>query len=121
MKNIEIILKEKKNSGIAVLFAILVLGIILSTTLALSVIFIPKIRLSFDVKNSPSAIHAADTGVEWCLYNFRKGTIFNPPVFLNGATFSINGKDSPVSTDCVSPVKSIGRLHNSTRSLEVSF
>lgn len=111
----------KDEKGIIILFSILFLGVILAISFSLSTIFIPKARLLFDVKSSPSALYAADSGIEWCLYVTRKGSSIGAPVFANGANIVINGKSSPVAADCVSPVRSIGSYINVTRALEVTF
>ena len=92
----------------------------MAIALSLSAIFIPKIRLSFDVKNSPSAFYAADTGVEWCLYVERKASI-GPPTMANGATITINDQNPPVAADCVFPVRSLGTYQRIIRALEVSL
>ncbi len=112
--------------GVAVLFAVLLIGIFLSITLTLSAIFIPKIRISSDVKNSVGAIYAAESGVEWCLYVNRIGAA-SQPIMSNGASY-INGNTgnpfltpSPVPGECVSPIKSTGTYNGVTRSLEISF
>lgn len=106
-----------KNStrGVAVLFSLFLLSIILAATLTLSSIFAPKVRLSFDIKNSPSALFAADTGIEWCLYVKRKNSAAPKPTLVNGATFDV------IPADCTSPVRSVGTFRGVSRALEATF
>lgn len=116
----------RKQEGVAVLFAVLLTALFLSITLTLSAIFIPKIRISSDVKNSVGAIYAAESGVEWCLYvNFKTPALPtpSPPAMANNASY-INGNtgNSFIPSDClVLPIKSTGTYNGTTRSLEISF
>lgn len=112
----------KPNSGVAVILAVLLMGVFLSITLTLSAIFIPKIRTAGDVKRSVAAAYAAESGIEWCLYVNRKGSAATP-VMSNGATY-INGNTgvSFVPADCsTSPIKSLGTYQGVTRTFEVSL
>ncbi len=52
--------KLKTDSGVAAIFAVLLMGVFLSITLTLSAIFIPKIRISSDVKSSVTALFFGD-------------------------------------------------------------
>ena len=114
------------QSGIAVIFTILLIAIFLSIILTLSAIFIPKTRVASDIKKSNAAIYAAESAIEWCLYVNRQTppqATPLPPVMSNGATY-INGNTGAafVATDCLSqPIKSVGTYQNLTRSYEVSF
>ena|SRR3989344_2783212 len=112
---------EKNQKGVILVFSILFFAVILSTTLALSSVFIPRIRFYAGVRNSTAALYAADSGLEWCLYIVKKGASINPPILSNGAQFLINKKSSPLPSDCVSPIQAVGTQVESTRALEVSF
>lgn len=110
------------NSGVVVIFSILLIGIILSIVLSLSLIFVPKIRSASDVKNSVAAAYTAESAIEWCLYVNRIGVV-PLPTMSNGATF-VNGiTNLPfVSADCTaSPIKAIGTYLGVARSFEISF
>jgi len=88
---------SNNQAGVALLFTIILLSIMLSISLALAAIFLPKIRTSADAKNSAGAFFAADSAGELCLYEARHRTVISaPPLVLdNGATFTIA---SPSST-----------------------
>ncbi|PIR41257.1 MAG: hypothetical protein COV31_02530 [Candidatus Yanofskybacteria bacterium CG10_big_fil_rev_8_21_14_0_10_46_23] len=110
--------KDNRQSGIALLLSLLFLGVILSIAFGLSAVFIPKIRLSVDARNSPTALFAADSGLEWCLYISEKGPIPTPlpPVFTTGATVVLT------PTDCSGlTIKAVGTFNRVNRALEVNF
>ena len=115
-------IKLKTNKGVAVIYAVLLMGFFLSIVFTLSAIFIPKLKIAGDVKRSVGALYAAESGIEWCLYVNRMGST-PQPVMENGATF-INGiTNAPfVEANCSSfPIKSLGTYRGVTRSLEVSL
>lgn len=70
----------KLDSGVAVILAVLLMGIFLSIALTLSAIFIPKIRTASDAKRSVGALFAAESGIEWCLYVNR---VISPPPLVD--------------------------------------
>lgn len=111
-----------KESGVAVIFTLLLMGFFLSIVLTLSAIFIPKIRIASDIKSSVGALYAAESGIEWCLYIDRIGSTVQPTM-SNSADF-INGiTNAPfMEADCsVFPIKSVGTYRGVTRSFEVSL
>ena len=119
-------ISKPNQSGIAVIFSMLLIGIILSIVFTLSLIFIPKTKSASDIKRSAAAAYAAESAIEWCLYINRQAPpspVPTPPVLANGATF-INGNTgvSFMPADCsVQPIKSVGTYQGVTRSFEVSF
>lgn len=112
----------KKQSGLAVIVSVLLMGIFLSVVLTLSAIFIPQLKTSGEVKRSSAAAYGAESAIEWCLYVNRKSSV-QFPIFENGVTV-INGitNQSFVQADCAGNVfKAVGTFQNITRSFEVSF
>ena len=96
-------------------FSILIIAVLLSIALSIASIFVPKIKLSGEVRRSVNAIYAADSGIEHCLYVNRVGQV-PPPVFYNGASYVIT------PSDCSStPFTSIGTFRDVVRALEVNF
>lgn len=110
------------QKGAAVIISILLVGVLLSFVLTLSLIFAPKIRASSEVKKSSAALYAAESGLEWCLYVNRHGSV-TAPVMSNGATFINGNTGTPfVAGDCAaSPIKAVGTYQGTTRSFEISF
>ncbi len=115
---------KKASSGIALLFSIFLVGFLISVVLTLSLIFIPKIRLAGETKNSVSAIYSAESGVEWCLYTNRvdpSGSTAKP-IMGNGATYTDQNGGALDGTDCqVSPATIIGSYRGVTRAYQINF
>jgi len=102
---------RKNESGAALLFAIILITIMLGVGLTLSTIFIGKLRASVDAKSSIGAYYAADSGIEWKLYEKRVG----PEAFGNqlgiGSEFEI---DDPPEY-----MRSLGTYRGVSRAIEV--
>lgn len=96
-------------------YTLLTVGVIISIVLFMSSIFAIKLRLSLDTANSVTAFYAADSALEWQLYNNLNDPDANEPVFANGATFVIT---SPPGTI---PIKVIGKFGGTSRAIEISF
>lgn len=110
---------KRKNfyqQGIAIVTSILLVGVILAIVFALSAVFIPKIHNAGETKNSVGAAYAAETGLEWCLYENRIGPTTSPKMDLPGATFSVNPADCSTS-----PIRAVGAYRGVTRAFEITF
>ena len=93
-KNNEIL---KQDRGSIIVFTVLMLTAILTITLTLTRIFIPRLRSITEATDSIGAVYAADSAMEWCLYNNRaKIPLLSQPIMSNGATYQIynNGTHS---------------------------
>lgn len=78
------------QKGSIIIFSVLMLGVILTITLTLGNIFLPKLRTATQVGNSVVAAYAGDSILEWCLYTQRgKLPAIGQPNMVNGATFAI--------------------------------
>ena len=113
---------KSAQKGQAIIIAVLFVAFLLSIALTLSLIFIPKIRASSEVKKSSAALYAAESGIEWCLYVNRHGSA-TLPTMSNGASF-INGiTNQPFDpADCsAATIKAIGTYQGISRSFEISF
>lgn len=114
--------KNKKSQtdgqkGVIIIFTMIILGILVSISLGLSAIFVPKIRAITEVKNSVGAFFAAESGLEWCLYKKQVAPLVPPPpVMANGATFIVTPADCSTF-----PLKSVGSFRGVNRALEVNF
>ena len=110
--------QSSSQSGVAILFAVLLVGFLLSISLALAAIFIPKIAASAATKRSVAATYAAESCIEWCIYNKNKTPLVAPaPVMSNGATFTPNNP----ATCLVTPINVQGTYQGITRAFQVSF
>ena len=117
MKNkIKNSLKNKNFcGGSALVLSVLIVNTLLSMAIVLTLIFVPKIKVSTNIKNSVSAIYAADSGIEYCLYINRVGPV-NAPTLNNGATYTVIPADCSTTT-----IRAVGEKDGTTRSLEVTF
>lgn len=113
----------KYNRGSIIIFTLLILSAILAMTLTLTKIFIPRIRTITEATNSIGALYAADSAMEWCLYNNReKSPLLVQPVMANGASYQIYRNNSL----SVCPVgetlnyRTVGKFRGVSRSFEVS-
>ncbi|MGD0977049.1 MAG: hypothetical protein ABR875_02035 [Minisyncoccia bacterium] len=108
--------KKRSDSGVALLFTILMIGILLSIILVLSNIFAIKLKLSAETRYSVSAYYAAESGVEYCLYLRTSPTpVPDPPVLDNGATFDTG------DTCASGNIRSVGSFRNVSRAIEISY
>ena len=109
---------KDKQKGVIIIFTAILLGILVSISLGLAAIFTPKIRLVTEVKNSVGALFAAESGLEWCLYNnqISPSPTPPPPVMANGATYQVTPSNCSGTT-----LKSVGTLKGVTRAFEITF
>ena len=87
-------LNPDRQSGVALVFAIIMLMVVLSVTVGLVSVFAPRLRTSSDTKNSVGALFAADSGAELCLYEARRQLPVPSPrvtsLLTGEATFTIS-------------------------------
>lgn len=130
-------MNQLHQRGSILVFSILILAVMMATSMALARIFLPKIASVNQARNSVTAIFAADSASEFCLYEARKGVVPtplpNPPstaLMTNGAFFTIAslsaGGEVAVSDNCVvlGPksfrFRATGVYNGVNRALEVS-
>ena len=106
---------KTKSAGSALVYTFLTVGVMLSIVLFMSSVFAIKLRLSLDTANSVTAFYAADSALEWQLYNSLNDPDASEPVLTNGAVFVIT---SPPGT---LPIKVTGKFQGTSRAVEVSF
>ncbi len=102
---------RKNESGAALLFSIILISIMMGVGLTLSTIFVGKLRASIDAKSSVGAYYAADSGIEWNLYEKRIG----PEAFGNqlgiGSEFEVE--------ETAEYTRSLGTYRGVSRAIEV--
>jgi len=117
MKNpTEIINKEK---GIAVLITVMIISIVMLVATLIANITATQLKLASDIADSTTAIYAADSGVEYKLYQIRKeGNTTGAEISLsNGATVSVTVSGALPSLT----IKSLGSYRSVKRQFEVNF
>lgn len=109
--------KNNKENGIALLLTVIILSVVILVAVLIANIVIVQLKLSKDIGDSQTAIYAADSGIEWQLYQTRKGVTVASPVMSNGATIetTVTGA-TPNFT-----IKSLGSYQSVKRQFEVSF
>ncbi len=109
--------KNKREKGIALLLTMIILSAGVSIAMLIAAIVVFQSKLSSDINNSTIAIYAADSGVEWQLYQIRNGASVPIPIMSNGATITttVTGS-SPNFT-----IKSLGSFGAVKRQFEVNF
>lgn len=108
---------HNRSEGIALLLTIIILSIVMLVAIIIVAIVSVQFKLASDINDSIVAIYTADSGIEWQLYQIRKGVSVTMPAMSNGAmlTVTVTGS-SPNFT-----IKSLGSYRNVKRQLEVSF
>lgn len=110
------------------ILTILVLGgaLLVGTTVA-GLLVVYQIRQSADLAGSAKAVFAADSGIEWGLYQFFKPPASGQPPalpsFLNGASVTVTCTTSArVTVACtdasVAFIRAVGRSGNINRAFE---
>ena len=111
------------QKGSIVIFAVLMMGVILTITLALGNIFLPRLRTSTEAINSIAAVYAADSALEWCLHEQRaRLSSVGAPIMSNTATYVIYfGSGLASCTPGETPLnhRAVGTYRGVTRSLDM--
>ncbi len=102
---------RKNESGVVLLFSIILISIMLGVGLTLSSIFIGKLKASIDAKSSIGAYYAADSGIEWKLYETRVATETFSTILNIGSEFEIEEGDGYI--------RSLGTYRGVSRAIEV--
>lgn len=105
------------QSGVALLLTVVILSVVTLVAVFIVNVISNELKLAGDINDSKKAIYAADSGVEWQLYQIRQGASVASPVMSNGATVS-------VTVTGISPsfnIKSIGSYNIVKRQFEINF
>ena len=111
------------QKGSILIFSVLMLGVILTITLALGNIFLPRLRTSTEAINSIAAVYTADSALEWCLHEQRaRLPSVSTPTMSIGATYVIYfGAGLASCTSAEDPLnhRAVGTYRGVTRSLDM--
>ncbi len=126
--------KLNKQSGAAILMAILILVAILSIAFGVTGLLYGEIKLSQETPKSLKAYYAAETGIERKLYDIRKNSDFSDignPADLSNCAYGTSGVICLESTDdCYSVdvttgdptiIKAYGCYKDTKRAIEASY
>ncbi|MDO8496614.1 MAG: hypothetical protein Q7S43_04185 [bacterium] len=112
------------QKGSIIIFAVLMLGVILTITLSLGNIFLPRLRTSTEAIDSIAAIYAADSALEWCLHEQRARlpAVGIPTISITGTTYVLyfgSGLASCTLTETPLNHRAVGTYRGVTRSLDM--
>jgi hypothetical protein len=126
----------KRNQGQVIILTILILGgTLLATASIAALLLVYQIRQSTDFQNSGKAIFAADSGVEWTLYNhFNPGAsqLFKSDnnktwkaTLNNGALATVTCFQDAQQKNCTDPgvniIRSVGTSNETSRAFRIDF
>jgi len=105
-----------KLKGQIFLMSILVLSVVLIAGLLLMTIFTKDLRRALETSHSVEAFYAADSAMEWQLYNTLRGSIISGPSMTNNTSFDCQNNYSTLGN-----IQCIGIASNIRRGIEVNF
>ncbi len=108
---------NNNQRGIALLLTVIIISVVILIATFIANIVITQLKLAGDINDSVAAIYAADSGVEWQLYQIRYGVSIPTPIMSNGAIVSV----TLTGTFPNFTIKSLGSYRTVKRQFEVSF
>jgi len=114
--------KIKKQDGVSLYLAVIILAVLLAISLGLSSILISQIKIIRGMEESVIAFYAADTGIEIELYQQNlppfsySGSLGDATYFVVGVVRGVDGCDAP--RFCI---KSKGVFGKTQRAIEVKY
>ena len=92
---------RNQQRGSIIIYAILTMSAMLAVGLTLTGLFVGKLRIAANARNSTIAIYVADSAVEMCLYEARANTPVSLMRFDDESTYTIVGPGGiDVTDDC---------------------
>lgn len=115
----------RTNKGIALASTLLIMSIMVSIVIVLLSIFLPRIDVFRQFRESQNAFYAAESAAERCVYKERRTTIHDPPypqpqepmVFSNGSTYLLTPDCSVVTFG--TPKQARGNYRDSSFVLQI--
>ncbi len=115
---------KHKQSGVSLLYAVIVMSILLAIGLGISGILIPQIKMLSDIGYSVVAFYAADSGIEKILLNRSNPSGISKTLLPHGATYEVyvfSGGVGGCSDEFFYCIKSVGTYKNSKRAIEINY
>ncbi len=113
--------------GQAMILTVLALGgAILGATTIAGLLMVYQIRQASDLNDSTKAIFAADSGIEWGIYQYLYPGKGSAPQFSNGASSTVACFDANMASVACSDagtklIRSTGESNRISRAFELSF
>lgn len=109
--------KNKNQSGVALLLTVIISSVVMLVAVLVATIVTTQLKLVNDINDSTAAIYAADSGVEWRVYQIRHGASVSSPAMANGATITTAVSGSVPNFT----IKSLGSFKGVRRQFQVTF
>lgn len=106
----------KKPKGQIFLMSILILSVVLTAGMVLMAIFIKDLKQSTETSVSVKAFYAADSAMEWQLYNTFSGSTAPEPTMTNDTAFESNNDYGTTGI-----IQTIGIAGDIRRGIEINF
>lgn len=110
--------KFLNNKGQAMLITLLILSASFLIAMALGSLVLYELRSMIFTGESIKALYAAESGLEWKLFEIIKSTAIERPIMSNNSSFDVSVSNPPAGGTLI---KSIGQSGNNFRALEASF
>lgn len=107
---------QYRPSGQVFLMSILILGAVMASALFLMSIFIKDFRQSIETSESVKAFYAADSAMEWQIYNALNDPDASAPLMINDTNYDYQNNFSTNRN-----IKTTGVSRRVSRGLEVNF
>ena len=111
---------QRRSSGQIFLMSILILGAVMAPALLLMSIFIKDFRQSIETSESVKAFYAADSAMEWQIYNALNDPDASAPV-MNNLTGTSTDYSYQNNFSTTGEIKTTGVSKRVSRGLEVNF
>lgn len=109
-----------QKGAISIFLSVLLMSVLLIISAGIATLMLSQIRMSSQMGHSVVAFYAAESGIERCLYDIRKGGAINcsytdiPLDFNSSAKYTTN-------YDGLSQIDSIGSFLRTSRNIEVNW
>jgi hypothetical protein len=112
---------QKGESGVSLIFALLILAGILATSLGVAVLMLKEIKISTNIGNSVPAYYAAEAGIEKILYDVRYNGV--EPYNIGETSLGIGSTFEVKIVDVGPPcrIKSVGSYEGIKRGVEIEY
>lgn len=117
----------RQQQGSILIYTMLVMSVMLAIGITLSSLFVSKLRSAAAARNATSALYAADSAVELCLYEARNAVDDPPLVMANGATVQVENlaTGADITGNCSAlgdsfSFRATGKARSASRTLEIS-
>jgi len=106
----------EKPKGQIFLMSILILSVVLTAGLVLMAIFVRDLKQSTETSASVKAFYAADSAMEWQLYNTLSGSTVDKLTMDNDTQFDYKNEYESKGI-----IQTIGIAGNTRRGIEINF